>query len=383
MTDKDYYELLEVTKTATADELKKSYRRLAMTCHPDLHPNDADCEMRFKEINQAYEVLKDTQKRAAYDQYGHQAFTNGGSGMGGGSPFGGFEFNFGGGGFSDIFSDIFSEFMGGGQSQQRSYAERGADLRYNLDISLEESFFGVEKEIKVPTTETCEACHGHGTKDGSPAPVCPHCKGSGKVHMQRGGFFVVEQACPKCGGTGSLVVDACPKCRGEGIVAKDKVINIKVPAGIEDETRMRVTGSGEAGTRGGENGDLYVFISVKEHKLYTRENANLYVQIPVSMVCASLGGKVDIPSIDGKKIELDIKTGAQNDSVMKVKNQGMSILRSTRRGDMFVKLHVETPVNLTARQKELLAEFKELSTDNNCQPEAKGFIDKIKDLFVA
>lgn len=382
MTDKDYYELLEVTREASGDEIKKSYRRLAMTCHPDLHPNDAACELHFKEINQAYEILKDEQKRAAYDRYGHQAFANGGNGMGG-NPFGGFEFNFGSGGFSDIFSDIFSEFMGGGSSRQQSYAQRGADLRYNLDISLEDAFQGVEKEINIPSTETCDECHGHGTKDGKEAPVCPHCKGSGKVHAQRGGFFIVEQACPKCGGSGRLVSEPCAKCKGAGVINKEKIIKVKIPAGIEDETRMRINGAGEAGTRGGANGDLYVFINVKDHKLYTREGANLYTQVPISFVCAALGGKVEIPSINGEKIELDINVGAQNEQVLKVKNQGMTIIRSPRRGDMFVKLRVETPVNLSARQKELLEEFRAISTDNNCHPEEKSFFDKIKDLFVA
>lgn len=377
----DYYQILEVEKTATGDEIKKSFRRLAMKYHPDRNPNDKEAEQKFKEINEAYEVLKDEQKRAAYDRYGKQAFA-GGMGGTGGNPFGGFEFNFGSGGFSDIFSDVFSEFMGGG-SRRQSYAQRGADVRYNMDISLDEAFSGLEKEITLPLSETCATCHGHGTKDGKEAPVCDMCKGSGKVRMQHGGFFVVEQACPKCHGTGHVVKDACPDCKGAGVIHQEKTIKIKIPAGVEDGTRMRIAGAGEAGSRGGENGDLYVFISVKPHKLYTREGADLYTRIPISMCCAALGGKVEIPSIDGAKIELDIAAGSQNDQVVRVKNQGMTMMRSAKRGDMFVKLRVETPVNLTAKQKELLEAFRAESKEETCQPESKSFFDKIKDLFVA
>lgn len=381
MTERDYYEILEVAKTASGDEIKKSFRRLAMQCHPDRNPGDKEAEARFKEINEAYEVLKDEQKRAAYDRYGHQAFAGG---QGGGNPFGGFNFDFGGGagGFADIFSEVFSEFMGGGRGRRQSYAQRGQDMRYNLTITLEEAFSGLEKEITLASTETCETCHGHGTKDGKEAPVCPHCGGSGKVRLQQG-FFVVEQNCPHCKGSGRLIKEACPDCKGRGFINKQKVIKVKIPAGIEDDTRMRISGGGEAGIRGGENGDLYVFVSVKEHKLYEREGANLYTRIPISMCCAALGGKVDIPSIDGSKIELKIDAGAQNDQVVKVKGQGMTMVRSERRGDLFVKLRVETPVNLSTRQKELLEEFRAISKDDACQPESKSFFDKIKDLFAA
>ena len=370
MTEKDYYELLEVSKTASGEEIKKSYRRLAMKYHPDRNPGNQEAETKFKEINEAYEVLKDEQKRAAYDRYGHQAFAGGMNGAGG-NPFGGFEFNFGAGGFSDVFSDIFSEFMGGGRgARPRSSSER-------------EAFAGVEKEIKIPTTRVCEDCHGHGTADGKEAPVCPDCRGSGKIRRQQGGFFIVETTCPKCGGSGRLVKDKCKTCGGEGFVAQEKTLKVKIPAGIEDDTRMRISGEGTAGLRGGENGDLYVFISIKDHKLYSREGANLYASVPISMTCAALGGKVNIPSIDGEKIELDIEPGTQNDQVAKIKGQGMTMLRSTRRGDLFVKLRVETPVNLSARQKELLEEFRAISKDDACQPESKSFLDKIKDLFVA
>lgn len=381
MTERDYYEVLEVSKTASGDEIKRAFRKLAMQYHPDRNPGNKEAEAKFKEINEAYEVLKDEQKRAAYDRYGHQAFANGGAG--GGNPFGGFDFDFGGaGGFSDIFSSVFSEFVGGGRSRRQSYAERGQDVRYNMSITLEEAFNGFEKEITIPSTETCEECHGHGTRDGKEAPVCPHCNGTGHIRMQQG-FFVVEQACPYCKGTGHLVKDACPKCKGKGAINKEKTIKVKIPAGIETDTRMRIAGGGEAGTRGGENGDLYVFVSVKDHKLYERDGANLYTRIPISMCCAALGGKVEIPAIDGSKIELKIDAGAQSDQVIKVKGQGMTMIRSEKRGDLFVKLRVETPVNLSARQKELLEEFKALSKDDTCQPEAKSFFDKIKDMFAA
>ncbi len=381
MTERDYYEILEVSKTASGDEIKKAFHRLALKYHPDRNPGNKDAESKFKEINEAYEVLKDEQKRAAYDRYGHQAFANGG--MGGGNPFGGFEFNFGAGGFSDIFSQVFSDFMGGGRAGSgAAYAQPGADIRYNMEISLEEAFSGVEKEIKIPSSVTCEKCHGHGTKDGKEAPVCPHCKGTGQIHLQKG-FFVVEQTCPHCQGTGRMVTDPCPDCKGNGFIRQEKTIKVKIPAGIEDQTRMRIPGGGEAGTRGGENGDLYVFISVKDHPLYSRESANLYTRVPISMCCAALGGKIEIPSIDGEKIELSIAPGSQNDQVVKVKGQGMTMMRSKGRGDLFVKLRVETPVNLSAKQKELLEEFRSISQDESCQPESKSFFDKVKDLFVA
>ncbi len=381
MTERDYYEILEVSKTASGEEIKKAFRRLAMKYHPDRNPGDKEAETHFKEINEAYEVLKDEQKRAAYDRYGHQAFANGG--MGGGNPFGGFEFNFGAGGFSDIFSQVFSDFMGGGRAAGgAAYAQPGADIRYNMEISLEEAFSGIEKEIKIPSSVTCEKCHGHGTKDGKEAPICPHCKGSGQIHLQKG-FFVVEQTCPHCQGTGRMVTDPCPDCKGNGFIRQEKTIKVKIPAGIEDQTRMRIPGGGEAGTRGGENGDLYVFISVKDHPLYSREGANLYTRVPISMCCAALGGKIEIPSIDGEKIELSIALGSQNDQVVKVKGQGMTMIRSKGRGDLFVKLRVETPVNLSAKQKELLEEFRSISQDESCQPESKSFFDKVKDLFVA
>ena len=381
MTDEiDYYELLEVQKNASADEIKKSYRKLAMKYHPDRNPGDKEAENKFKAINEAYDVLKDEQKRAAYDRYGKQAFANGG--MGGGNPFNGFDFNFSGGGFSDIFSDIFSDFMGGGRNGSRSQAQDGADIRYNLEITLEEAFNGMEKEIKIPTTSVCEKCHGHGTADGKEAPICQNCGGRGKIRVQHG-FMIMETTCPNCHGEGHVVKDKCKECNGEGVIHHEKTLKVKIPAGIEDNTRMRIPNEGQSGIRGGDNGDLYVFISIQEHKLFIRDGANLYVRVPISMATAALGGKIEIPDIQGEKIEVNIPAGTQTDQQAKISGEGMTILRSKRRGDLFVQFRVETPTHLTDRQKELLEEFRSLSQNDNCQPEAKGFFDKIKDLFVA
>ena len=384
MSDFDYYEVLGVSKTATADELKHAYRIQAMKYHPDRNPDDPEAESKFKEINEAYDVLKDEQKRAAYDRYGKQAFQNGG--MGGGNPFGGgFGFDFNGGGLGDIFGDIFSEFMGGGARQRSNpnAPQDGADLRYNLTVTLEEAYNGVEKEITVPHAEVCEDCHGFGTADGKEAPVCTTCHGRGKVQSQKGGFFIVETTCPTCKGKGRIVKESCKKCHGEGLIHTEKQIKIKIPAGVETDTRMRVAGGGEAGLRGGQDGDLYVFIDVIPHKLYSREGANLYTTVPISMACAALGGKVEIPSIDGRSILINVPAGTQTNQQLKVGNEGMPIIRSKHKGDLFVRFAVETPVNLSKRQKELLEEFRALSEDDKCQPQTKGFMDKIKDLFKA
>ena len=380
MSQRDYYEILELKKDATSDEIKRSFRRLAMQYHPDRNPGDKEAEAKFKEINEAYEVLKDEQKRAAYDRYGHQAF----SGGMGGNPFGGgFDFNFSSGsGFADIFSSVFEEFMGGrGRNSQNSYEQRGSDVRYDIEINLNEAFSGIEKEITLDSTVECEKCHGHGTKDGSHAPACPHCNGTGKVRMQQG-FFVMEQPCPHCNGTGYLAKDKCDNCKGQGFVKHQKTLKIKIPAGIYDGARIRIAGGGEAGIRGGANGDLYVFVNIKSHPIYERADNNLYAQLPVSMCCAALGGSLEIPAVDGNKIEIKVPAGSQSEDIIRIKGQGMSIMRSSSRGDLFVKLKVETPVNLSARQKELLEEFRSISGDS-CQPQEKSFFEKIKDLFTA
>lgn len=377
MSKKDYYELLEVDRSANADEIKRSFRKLAMKYHPDKNPDDKEAEQRFKEINEAYEVLKDEQKRAAYDRYGHSAFENG---MGGGNPFGG-GFGFNAEDLSDLFSNVFSDFMGGMHTSQRNGPKRGNDLSYSLEISLEEAFNGIEKEIKIRTGEICEKCHGHGTADGKEAPVCDMCKGSGKVRTQQGGFFVFETTCPKCRGEGKVIKDKCNACNGHGTQRVEKSLKVKIPSGVEDNVRMRISGAGEVGKNGGPNGDLYIFVNIKNHKLYERDGKDLYTSVPVSMVCAALGGKVKIPGIDGETVEISIPAGAQTGDKLRIRNEGMKIMESERRGDLFVILKVITPTNLSAKQKELLEEFRSLSEDDNCQPEIKTFLDKIKDLF--
>ena len=348
-----------------------------MKYHPDRNPGDKEAEQKFKQINEAYEVLKDEQKRAAYDRYGKNAFAGGG--MGGSNPFGG-GFDFSGGGFADVFNDIFSEFMGGG-ARQRSYSQRGSDLRYNLNITLEEAFNGVEKEIVIPTTKECETCHGHGTKDGKEPEVCPTCKGSGKVRTQQGGFFVFETTCPNCKGTGRVIKETCSDCRGAGQVKINKKLKINIKAGIESNMRIRVAGEGMAGVHGGENGDLYVGIVVEPHKLYERHGDDLYTAIPISVSCAILGGAVEIPAIDGTKVKVEVPAGTQNDTLIKVKGQGMHLYDSERRGDLYVSAKVIIPTKINAKQKELMEAFRAENKDDSCQPELKSFFERIKDLF--
>ena len=371
MEKRDYYEVLEVTKESSGEEIKKSYRRLAMKYHPDHNRDDKDAEQKFKEINEAYEVLSNEQKRAAYDQYGHAAFENGGQGAGG-NPFG-FD-------FSDMFSNIFSDFMGQGAQNSRARA-RGADVRYDLNITLEEAFSGLEKEIEIETTEECETCHGHGTKDGKEPDTCPYCHGSGRVRSTQGGFFIFETVCPKCRGTGKLVTDKCEDCKGEGVVRISKKIKVKIPAGIENGARLRISGEGLAGKNGAPKGNLYVFVQILPHKIFERNGADLYFELPISMVCAALGGEIKIPNIDDKDVTIKIDEGIQTDSQIRVKGQGMSIYNSARRGDLIAVVKVETPVKLSDKQKELLEEFRKLSPEDDCYPREKSFWDKLKDII--
>ena len=305
MADTEYYDLLEVDPRASADEIKKAYRKQAMKYHPDRNPGDKEAEQKFKEINEAYEVLRDEQKRAAYDHYGKAGL----GGMGGGNPFGGgFDFS---GGFADVFNDIFADFMGGGKGGRASYSQRGSDLRYNLNISLEKAFNGSEEEIVVPTTIACEKCHGHGTKDGKMPDQCPTCHGSGKVRRQQGGFFVFETTCPTCGGSGYAVKDVCSECHGAGQKKINKKLKVKIEPGTDSNMRIRLRGEGMAGVHGGENGDLYVGIVVEPHRLYERNGNDLYTAVPISVSCAILGGSVNIPGIDGKKVEVKVPAGTQ------------------------------------------------------------------------
>lgn len=354
-TTADYYEVLGVTKTATGDEIKKAYRRLAMQYHPDRNPGDKDAEAKFKDINEAYEVLKDEQKRAAYDRYGHQAFTGGMGNGAGANPFNGFDFT--GAGFADVFSDIFSEFTGQGRTRQRSYAQRGEDIRYDVSLTLEEAYTGLEREISVTSSKECEMCHGYGTADGKEPPVCATCGGTGKVRTQQGGFFVFETTCPQCRGTGHATVDKCKKCRGTGKEKIEKSLKIKIPAGIENGTRMRISGEGEAGRHGGQKGDLYIFVTVKKNQAYERDGADLFTVLPVSMATAALGGKMMLKGIDGEEISVDIKAGTQPDDKLRLKGKGMRYMNSDRRGDLFVEFKVQIPTKLTEKQKECLKQF--------------------------
>lgn len=369
-TTTDYYELLGVNKSSSADEIKKAYRKLAMKYHPDRNPDNKEAEAKFKEINEAYEVLKDEQKRAAYDRYGHQAFTSGMGGGAGGNPFNGFDFT--GAGFADVFSDIFSEFTGQARSRQRSYASRGDDIRYDVKLNLEDAYVGVEKEITITTSKHCETCNGHGTADGKEAPACPTCHGSGKVRTQQGGFFVFETTCPNCRGTGKVVVEKCKKCRGTGKEKIEKSLKLKIPAGIEHGTRMRVAGEGEVGKNGGPKGDLYVFVSIKEHDVYERDGADLFTQSRISMAMAALGGKFKLKGIDGESIEIEVKAGTQPNDRIRLKGKGMRYMNSDKRGDLFVEFKVVIPTKMTDAQKECLKQFEMEASE-----EEKGFWAKL------
>lgn len=355
-TTEDYYSILGVSKTASADEIKKAYRKLAMQYHPDRNPDNKEAEAKFKDINEAYEVLKDEQKRSAYDRYGHQAFT-GGMGGTGANPFNGFDFT--GAGFADVFSDIFADFTGQGRSRAQSYARRGDDIRYDVTLSLEEAYAGIEKEITVTTSKACESCNGYGTADGKEPPVCPTCGGRGKVRTQQGGFFVFETTCPQCRGTGRVVMEKCKKCKGTGKEKIEKSLKIKIPAGIENGTRMRVSGEGEIGKNGGPKGDLYVFITVKNHKTFARDGADLFIEQPISMAKAALGGNFKIKAIDGEELDVEIKSGTQPNDRIRLKGKGMRYMNTDRRGDLYIEFKVVIPTKLTNAQKDCLKKFEE------------------------
>jgi molecular chaperone DnaJ len=378
MAKRDYYELLGVSKGASAEDLKKAYRQKAKELHPDRNSDNPNAEAQFKEVNEAYDVLKDADKKAAYDRYGHAAFEGGMGGrpgQGGFRPQGDFA-----SAFSDVFDDLFGDFMGGrgGAAQGRSRAARGNDLRYNLRISLEEAFAGLQKTVTVPTAVTCGVCKGTGAEGGSEPQTCPTCSGMGKVRAQQG-FFTVERTCPTCNGLGQTIKNPCKACNGAGRVEKEKSLSVNIPAGVETGTRIRLAGEGEAGMRGGPTGDLYIFIEVKEHALFQREGNNLFCRVPVSMADAALGGDIEVPTIDGGKSRVKIPEGSQSGRQMRLRSKGMPALRSKEFGDMFIELAVETPVNLTARQKELLREFNALSEANN--PQSAGFFSAVKNFW--
>ena len=372
MAKQDYYDTLDVNRGAGAADLKKAYRKLAMQYHPDRNPDDASAERRFKEVSEAYAVLRDADKRAAYDRFGHAAFENGGGGPGAG----GFDSNFGAG-FADIFDEMFGEFMGGGRG---GGTQRGADLRFNMEISLEEAFEGKTAEIRVPSSISCDICAGTGAAKGSSPIACGGCKGRGRVRAQQG-FFTIERTCPHCNGVGRVIERPCTSCRGAGRVEKTKALKVNIPSGVEDGTRIRLTGEGEAGVRGAAPGDLYIFLAVRPHRLFQRNGADIYCRVPIPMTTASLGGTIEVPAIDGSRARVTLPPGTQSNRQFRLKDKGMRILRSNARGDMYIEVTIETPVDLTKRQRELLQDFEEAGKGRRTSPESEGFFTRVKEFW--
>jgi molecular chaperone DnaJ len=371
MAKRCYYEVLGVERGATDTDLKGAYRKLAMKLHPDKNPGDTDCEVRFKEVAEAYEVLKDGDKRAAYDRFGHAAFEQGNGGHGFGAD------------FATTFADIFDDFFGMGGGARRggrgSGRERGADLRYNMELSLEEAHGGKHAQIRIPTSVTCEPCSGSGAQSGTKPKTCSTCGGQGKIrHAQ--GFFTLERTCPSCQGRGQVIENPCTACGGLGRVTRERALSVNIPPGVEDGTRIRLAGEGEAGVRGGPPGDLYIFLSISAHAFFQRDGADLHCRAPISMATAALGGEFEVPTIDGGKTRVKIPEGTQSGRRFRLQAKGMPVLRSKQVGDMYVQVMVETPQNLTKRQRELLAEFQKLSS-NETNPESAGFFGRVKEFF--
>ena len=376
MSKRDYYDVLGVARTASDDELKKAYRRKAKELHPDRNSDKPDAESLFKEVNEAYDILKDPEKKAAYDRFGHAAFEGGtASGAGGFRQQGSGDFA---SAFSDVFDDLFGDFMGGQRGGRGQRATRGSDLRYNLRISLEEAFNGKQTTITVPGSATCETCNGTGAEGGAEPVTCPTCSGRGKVRAQQG-FFTIERTCPTCSGRGQIIKNACKTCQGAGRIKRERTLNVNVPAGVETGTRIRLAGEGEAGLRGGPPGDLYIFVHVDDHPIFEREAQDLYCRIPVSITTAALGGDLEAPTIDGGKSRVKVPAGVQSGKQLRLKNKGMPALRGNVMGDLYIELAVETPVNLTARQKEILKEFEEIGQNNN--PENADFFSRVRNFW--
>jgi molecular chaperone DnaJ len=371
MAKRDYYEVLGVDRSADESEMKSSYRKLAMKLHPDRNPDDADAERGFKEVNEAYDVLRNQDKRAAYDRYGHAAF-EGAAAQGAG----GYEFS---GGFADIFDEMFGDFVGGGRTRRQANS-RGADLRYNLDVTLEDAFAGKQTRVRVNTSISCETCQGSGAEGGAAPATCPSCHGAGKIRAQQG-FFTVERSCPTCHGAGRVIDNPCGACGGAGRVEREKTLSVNIPAGVEDGTRIRVAGEGEAGLRGGPAGDLYIFVSIKPHRFFRRDSADIQCRVPIPLTTAALGGTLEVPTIDGNRARVNVPAGTQTGQQFRLRSKGMSVLRSNARGDMYVQAHVETPVNLTKNQRELLRQFDEAGGGSSHSPEAEGFFTKVKELW--
>ena len=374
MSKRDYYEVLGVARNVDEKQLKSAFRKLAMEFHPDRNPDNPDAEKKFKEIGEAYEILKDAEKRAAYDRYGHAAFEGGGGGgRSGGAGFSGFE-----GGFSSIFDEIFGDFMGG-SSGRRGRSGRGADLRFNYELTLEECFNGKEAEITVPTQVSCDECAGSGAAKNSKIISCGTCNGHGKVRATQG-FFSVERTCPTCKGRGEQIENPCNKCHGNGRVNKERKLAVNIPAGVEEGTRIRVSGEGEAGIQGAPSGDLYLFVSIIAHEFFAREGANLHCRVPISMATAALGGSFEVPTIDGGTASVKVPEGTQSGKQFRLRGKGMSVLNRNLRGDLYVQIIVETPKKLTKRQRELLEEFQNISVAEN-SPDSESFLNRIRDLF--
>ncbi len=376
MAKRDYYEVLGVPRNASEQDLKNAFRRLAKDFHPDKNPGDTAAEQKFKELGEAYEALKDPQKRAAYDQFGHAAFEGGrGGGQGGFGP----DFA---SSMSDIFDDLFGEFMGGrrGGGQRRGNGrERGADLRYNMDVTLADAYAGKNAQIRVPTSVSCETCTGSGAKAGTKPKSCPTCGGMGKVRASQG-FFTIERACPACQGRGEVIDDPCQSCQGQGRVMKERTLSVNIPAGVEDGTRIRLAGEGEAGHRGGPAGDLYIFLSVKPHEFFQRDGADIFCKVPISMITAALGGQIEVPAVDGSVTRVRVPEGTETGKQFRLKGKGMPVLRAKVTGDMYIQVEVETPKNLTRKQRELLEEFEKESRKET-SPESHGFFARVKDFF--
>lgn len=372
---KDYYQTLGVDRKASEEDLKKAFRKLAMQYHPDRNKDDPAAEAKFKEVNEAYDALKDPQKRAAYDQFGAEGMQNMG-GMGGGGFTSGF-----GGAFSDIFEDMFGDMMNRGGN--RTGPQRGPDMQYTMEITLEEAYKGVETTIKVPTNESCDKCNGTGAETGTSEEQCPACNGQGRMRMQQG-FFTIERTCPTCNGAGKIIRDPCKKCSGQGRMKKEKALKVKIPQGIENGRRIRLAGEGEAGFRGGPAGDLYVLLAVKPHKLFRRDNANIHCRVPIPMTTAALGGEIEVPTISGSRTKVKIPEGTQTGQQLRLKGKGMPVLRSDAVGDMFIEVQVETPMNLNRKQQDLLKELdKSLggTAQGKHSPESSGFFSKVKEVW--
>lgn len=383
MAQRDFYDVLGVGRDADEAQIKSAFRRKAMQYHPDRNPGDGEAERNFKQVNEAYEILKDGEKRAAYDRFGHAAFEQAGGpgpgGFGGGFGGGGFEFNFGGGSFGDIFEDIFGDISGMNQGGRQRQPTRGQDLRYNMEVSLEDAFTGKQTTIRVPSADQCASCGGSGSEGGAARVTCGQCGGRGRVRASQG-FFTVERTCARCQGEGEVIDKPCRTCNGAGRVRREKTLSVNIPAGVDDGTRIRLAGEGEPGMRGAPPGDLYIFVSVAPHDVFHRDGANIYCQVPLPMTTAALGGALEVPTVEGMRARVTIPEGAQSGDQFRLRGKGMSQLRSRARGDMYIEIEVETPRNLSPKQREILDQFREAGGDSN-SPKSTDFFDRVKTLW--